>query len=510
MSDSRTTARTKEYLDTDLLLTDLRKRSIKGAGVSVFATASNYGIQTIGTFILARLVTPDDFGLVTIVTAFSTYLMNFGINGFTEAVVQEERITHRQISTLFWVNVSISFFLTATFMAASPLLASLFNNPRLEGIAVLISFSIILTGLSTHHLALLKRSMQFSLTSANDVACGLISTTTAIVLASLGWGYWAIGMRRLMESVSRTTGAWILCRWLPGPPGKLEEVTTMLRFAFRTYGNFCLTYFGRNVDNILIGKVYGPGPLGFYDRAYHLSSMIPNQVSMPITSVAVAALSRLRGNPEKYRQYYKKMLSLIAFVGMPIGAVFTLTGKDIVLILLGPQWGTAGEIVCAFGPGMAMMIVYVTHGWLHLSLGRADKWFRWTILATCCSVVLIVSGLPFGPMGVAVAYSLFYYLMVGPALVYAGKPLQLKLWFFWDAIWRYWTAALFSVALCWFLFYGFAPFSVTFQDMHAISRLALVSATCGSAYLFAIVALFQSARPITEFVTILREMLSTR
>lgn len=500
----------EDYFKTDILISDLRQRSIKGAGVSVFSTILNYVIHTIGTFIMARLVTPDDFGLVSIVTVFSTYLMNFGINGFTEALIQEETITHRQVSTLFWVNVSISMLLTVAFMAASPALAYFYSEPRLKGVAVLISFSIILTSLSAHHLALLKRNLRFSIISANEVTCGFISTATAIILAWLGWGYWAIGMRRLLESVSKMAGAWILCRWTPGIPGKLSEVSSILRFAFRTYGNFCITYFGRNVDNILIGKVYGPEPLGFYDRAYQLSSMIPNQVSLPIASVAVATLSRLRGDPEKYRQYFKTMLSMLAFIGMPMGAVFTLTGKDIVLILLGPQWGKAGEIACAFGPGMAMMIVYVSHGWLHLSLGRADKWFKWTIVGSCCSVVLIAGGLSFGTIGVAFAYSLFYYLMTGPALVYAGMPLQLKLSFFLGAIWRYCIAALFSGAACWYLFNMFAPLSAPLQGMHPMPRLALLSVTCGVGYLLATIALFQSTRPITEFVSILRQMLSSR
>lgn len=139
----------KDYFSTDHLRTDLRTRALRGASVTLIAQACTYGIGTVGTIILARLLTPHDFGLVTMVLAFSLLLQNFGSNGFIEATIQRQEIHHKQISTLFWVNVGINLMLTLLFMASAPVIAWFYKEPLLKPIVVAIAVSILLSGLST-------------------------------------------------------------------------------------------------------------------------------------------------------------------------------------------------------------------------------------------------------------------------------------------------------------------------------------------------------------------------
>src|SRR5438094_343345 len=299
----------------------LRRLAVRGAGVTVLSQSLGFAIQMIATVILARLLTPGDFGLVTMVTTFSLLLMNFGLNGFTEAVLQREEIDHALASNLFWINVGLGFLLTIGFAAAGPLLARFYGDLRVAAVAVAMSVTIFFTCLSVQHLALLKRDMRFSVVSANDILARAVSVAVSILLAQMGWGYWA--------------------------------------------------------------------------------------------------------------------LSTLAFVGMGLGAGLTLTGKDLVLLLLGPGWEESGRIFTFFAPGIGIMLLYYTHGWIHLSIGRADRWFRWSVVEFAVTGLLFLLGLPWGPVGIAVAWVVSFWILTIPALWYAGRPARLGIAPVIGAVWKY-------------------------------------------------------------------------
>ena len=141
----------EDYFDTNRVNTDLKGRAMRSAGATIFASGLIFFVQLFSTVILARLLTPNDFGLITMVTTFSMLLQNFGLNGFTEAIIQRDDINHQTISTLFWVNISISFLLTLLFVFLSPVLAWFYSTPELSSITTGIAFSIIATGVGTIH-----------------------------------------------------------------------------------------------------------------------------------------------------------------------------------------------------------------------------------------------------------------------------------------------------------------------------------------------------------------------
>lgn len=496
-----------DYFNTDHLQDNLRKKAVKGAGATIFAQIINYGIQTIGIIFLARILTPIDFGLVTMVVSFSLLLQNFGVNGFTEAIIQKKEIDHKQMSTLFWTNFGISFGLTLLFICFSPIIAWFYDEPQLEVISIAMAFSIIFGGLSALHLALLKRGMQFFKTSANDVGAGLFSTALAIFLALQGWGYWALVSRRLAIPFSTTIGVWWLCKWRPGLPVRGTKIGSMLKFAFNTYGSFCLTYFRRNLDKILIGRFYSSESLGHYDRAYHLSSMLPNQLSVPLTSVAIATLSRLQSTPEKYYQYFVKILSLLAFISFPLSALLTILGKDIIILLLGQDWEQAGEIFSAFGPGIGMIVLYGTHVWLHISLGKANRLFRWGLISFFATIAAFLIGLLFGPIGVAIAYSSSFYFLFFPALWYAGRPMKIKWFAYLTVIWKYWIAAFIAGILCWYFYTSFNLTSSIIDELNIFVRLGLFIFFYILIYVLIVILLYQSIQPISLFLSLSCELI---
>jgi PST family polysaccharide transporter len=498
------------YFNTDHLRSGLRARTIQGARATIVAQVANFGIQTIGTIILARLLTPHDFGLVTMVLTFSLLLGNFGVNGFTEAVIQTETINHRQISTLFWINVGFCLIIALLFIASSPLIVWFYKEPDLTPIIIALAASNVITGLSVQHLTLIKRNMQFHKTAANDVIASLISCSIPILLAWYGWGYWALVAKWFLVSLVTTIGAWIICRWWPGLPARGTGIMPLLRFAFHTYGTFVFSYFSRNFDKMIIGRYAGSQPLGYYDRAYHLSNMLPGQILTPLHSVTVAAFSRVSNDREKYYNSYLSMISILAFVGMPLSAALTITGKDLVLLFLGPQWDEAGQIFCAFGPSIGVAILYITHSWLHLSLGTPDRWFRWGIVAFIVTALCFIIGLRFGALGVAAGYSIAFYILIGPALWYAGRPIRLTLISVLSVIWKYYVSALAAGILCWSLLYYNDIISDIFLKFNILLRIITSVSSCLCVYLVFIVLLYKGFTPILQFTSILREMVFIR
>ena len=484
----------------------LRRLTVFGAGATLFAGGISLAIQVGATIVLARLLSPSDFGLVAMVTTFSLLLANFGFNGLTEAIVQREEVNHRLASTLFWINLGFGFVLTLGFAAAGPILARLYHDPPVRQIAIGISFTIFATSLSTVHLALLKRAMHFSWISLNDICARFISVAVSIILGGLGWGYWALVAGAVMLPLSIAVGAWFLCEWTPGLPRRVAGTGSMLRFALHTYGNFGVNYISRNTDNLLVGWRFNAQSLGFYKKAYDLFALSANQMVSSIAIVVVAGLSRVNKDAALYRRNLLDAIAIMAFAGMGLGACLTLIGKDLILVLLGPRWGPAGDIFTFFGPGIGIMIVYTTHGWIHLSIGRPDRWFRWAIVEFAVTCLLFILALHWGPVGIATAWSVSFWLLTGPAIWYAGKPIALGIGSVLSVIWRYVVGSVFAVSAALFVMGEVRMLTHWAGSEGALLRIVVASLVVATIYLSSVIVLHGGVSPIYNFVEILRQM----
>ena len=170
----------------------------------------------------------------------------------------------------------------------------------------------------------------------------------------------------------------------------------MVRFAAKVYGQFSVRYSTQNIDNLLVGWQFNAAALGFYKKAYDLFALSASQLTAPLDNVALAALSRLNQDPARFRRYLANSLGIIAFVGMAVSADLTLVGKDVVRLVLGPQWSESGRIFELFGPGIGAMLLYSTVGWIHLSIGKPGRWLRWTSSGARVTVSLFLGRCPGG------------------------------------------------------------------------------------------------------------------
>ena len=458
---------------------------------------------------LARLLRPKDFGLVAMVTAFSLWPMNFGVNGFTEFIIQKPQISKEELNSIFWLNLFLATLLAFGFMFFGFLLVDFYSEPALSGIATAMATGIIFQAFSMSHLALLKREMKFTSIAILELVAVILSIIFAIAVAVWGMAYWAVVTRQLMIPIVMI-GAWILCPWRPNRPQHLSGALPGLKYAVRVYCNVSLGYLMRSVDRVLIGKFHGSEPLGNYDRAYHLFAVPFNQLLFPLNSVALATLSRLKHDKERLSAYYTKAVSIIAFPGTLAALVLTLSAQDLVLLLLGPKWTEAGRIVMAFGPGIAAWFVYGTHPWLHLSLGTPNRWLRWNLFSSALTVIAFILAAPSGAVAMAIAYSGIAYVLIVPGVWYAGRPIQLSLGVVISSVWAYFASAI-SVCIFWlYLSEYWLPLNRLLMGLSPLYRI--VTTVCITSFLYiALVSILQrSLRSIREILSLIPLLLSRK
>jgi len=488
----------------------LRRLAVRGAAATVSAAGLSLGVQVISTVVLARLLTPSDFGVVAMVTTFSMLVASFGLSGFSEAVIQPEELNRFQASNLFWVTCGIGLTLMIGFAMSASLLARFYRNSLVAPIAVALAVSIFIGGLPTIHIALLKRAMRFSAVSANDLVARAFNTAVTVLMALRGWGYWALVAGIFAQVISLSVGALWLCRWIPSLPRRGVGTRALLKFAASVYGRFTANYFVHNFDNLLVGWRFSATALGFYKKAYDLFALSASQLTAPLHSVALAALSRLSQEPARLRRYLANSLGILAFLGMGLGATLTLVGQAVVRLVLGPGWSESGRIFELFGPGIGAMLLYNTVGWIHLSIGKPGRWLRWTLIDSTATVLLFILALPWGPAGIAVAWSVCFWILLIPAFWYAGRPIQFGAPQFMAAVWKFVVAALMAGGLTAVSIRRLAFSAMPASSSAALEEIILVSVMFLILYLSAVVVLHRGFAPLRQLGSLLVELAPVR
>lgn len=404
------------YFSTQRLKSGLGARTARGGVVTVASQSFKFVAGMAATVVLARLLTPADYGLVGMVAVVTGFVALFKDLGLSAATVQREEITPAQVSTLFWVNVALSVGVGLLTAAVSPAVAWFYGEPRLRAVTVAYAFGFLVGGLTVQHEALLRRQMRFAALAAGEIMALLASIAVTVVLAWRGAGYWALVGGHLTLGFVYMACVWVACGWRPGAPVRYAGVRPMLRFGGNLTGFGVINYFARTLDNLLIGRVWGSFQLGLYAKAYQLLLLPIDQINSPITSVAVPALSRLADEPERYRQSYLRLLEKVALLTMPLVAFMIGTSDWVVRLVLGPQWSGAAWIFTLLGVAGLLQPVANTTGWLFITQGRAREMFQWGGIGGTIMIAAIVAGVPWGAFGVAASYSAVFTFVVTPLL----------------------------------------------------------------------------------------------
>ncbi|MGI8919830.1 MAG: lipopolysaccharide biosynthesis protein [Pyrinomonadaceae bacterium] len=396
----------KEHFKTDHLNDDIGGRTARGGFVTMTSHLLKFFITLVATIVMARLLTPEDYGLIGMVIVFTNYMTMFKDMGLSLATVQRAEISFEQISTLFWINVLLSFGITVLAIALAPGIAFFYGEPRLILITIVVATGFILGGLSVQHEALLKRQMRFGALATISTVALVVGYVVGIVAAWSGAGYWAIVASQLSLIGTSTLGTWIVSGWIPGRPRRGTGVRPMLTFGRNITGYATINVLAKNLDTLMLGRYWGAQNLGLYQKASLLVAIPTDGTNEPFNSVAIPALSRLVDSPERYREAFLRILEKVALLTMPCVAALIATSDWVVQLLLGPQWTASGRILIIIAiAGLFQPIVSATH-WLFVTQGRTHHMFQWALIYAPLSVISVFAGLKWGPLGVAISYAI--------------------------------------------------------------------------------------------------------
>jgi O-antigen/teichoic acid export membrane protein len=438
-----------EYFDTEHLTAALGSRTARGGVVTIASHGLKFALSIVATAILARLLTPQDYGLIGMVAVFTGFVTLFKDLGLSLATVQRAEISYDQISTLFWVNVTISAAVTLFMILLAPLIGWFYGEPRLILITIVTAIGFVFGGLAVQHEALLKRQMRFYALSVIAFTSMMIGYIVGIFFAWRGARYWSLVFSQLALLASNSLGVWLVCRWRPGRPKRNTGVRSMLSFGGNVTGYALINYISKNCDNLIVGRAFGAQLLGLYSKATQLLSLPTDQINEPLATVTIPALSRLADSPERYRQAYLRIMEKVIMVTMPAVMLMLATSDWLVLIILGPQWGYTAKIFIFMGVAGLFQPVAATGGWLLVSQGRVKDMLRWAMINAPISVLSLLAGLPWGAVGVAASFSLGRILIANPLLYwFVGRSGPVKMSDFYRLLAPFTGASLCSLLAC--------------------------------------------------------------
>ena len=456
-------------------------------------------IQFGSQVVLARLLDPTDFGLLAMVAPVLAFVQVFNDLGLANATIQRAEITRQDTSSLFWINMAASAALCALLILAAPAVGRFYDEPRVVPITTTLAFVLLLGGLSSQQMALLGRAMRFRQLAVIDIAAMALSTASGILGAVCGMGYWSLVLMPFAVMVTTVVLSWAYTGWLPDWPRRNANVGSMMRFGGHLTGASFLNFLSRNMDNILIGRVYGSAVLGLYDRAYKLMLLPLAQVASPVSRVSIPLLSRLQDDPPRYRNAFMQMLHAIHLLAVPAMVTAVALPEQVILTLFGEKWVDVGPIFFWLAIAGLPSFMASASGWLFTSQGRGAGLFQWECISSALLVASFFLGLPYGAVGVARAYAAACVLIRGPLLwwiVTRRGPVK-----FTDMV-----RLLYP-----FLFAGLCIFAALYAckryyDLHGIAGL-MVGATVSYLITFVALAILPEGRQILRNVLRLKSLL---
>lgn len=383
----------------------LKDRVVWGAIVTYMAQVIRLIVQIVSVIVMSRLLVPADFGLLAMVTPVYGLALLFQDLGLTQATIQGVRITFAQITALFWINVGIGLALALLLILLAPAVGWFYDDQRAANLTRAFAAMVVISAIAAQHLALINRAMRFRYLAVLDTVAYLTGFLTALFVAISLRTYWALFALPAVTSSLIAIGAWAGTRFVPGWPRREQGVRELLALGGGIAGFNVFTFIARNLDNVLIGHVWGDAALGLYDRAYKLLLFPLQQMHTPAARVMLPTLARLQHDADRYRIVYLRALGQLLLVTQP-SVVFTIATADtLVPTLLGRSWSGAAPIFVWLGLAALQQPISVTTNWLFISQGRSRAYLYWGLFNAATSTAAFLAGLPWGPVGVAAAYS---------------------------------------------------------------------------------------------------------
>lgn len=407
-------------------MSGLREKTLNGLKWNGAGHVARQALQFAISVVVARALSPQEFGLMGMIGVFSGLAGLFVGLGLGMALVQRETLEDRHLSTIFWVNLACGAALTAGFAAASPAIARFYGEPLLRNLTLAVAFNFIIGSFSIVQRSMLIRNMDFRALFIIETTAAVCAGAAAVGGALAGWGTWSLVAQSLVLTTASAIMLWRLSAWRPSWSVDAAALRELWGYSSNFMGFSLLTFSDRNLDNLLIGKFIGPSALGVYARAYGLMLLPLDQVTPILTRVMFPVLSVLQRDREGVKRIYLRATRAIALVSFPMMLGLMAAARPLILTLYGEKWRGAiplVEILCLTGLSQSLG---TTVRWIYNSQGRTDLQFRWGICAFFVRSLSFVVGLNWGVLGVTVAYAASDLVLFYPSWAIPGRLIGLS------------------------------------------------------------------------------------
>lgn len=384
----------------------VRDSSVRGAGAGVASVILQFAIRGFSTIALARLLVPEDFGLVAIAGIALNFFSRIADMGLTTAATQKHRIELGELTTLFWVNSVGGLLLCVLMIGTAPLMGALFSDTRVEHIVVAMSLGLVVTGIGAQHESLLRRNLQYGRLAAIVPIAQAAGTAIGLAAAIVGFGYWSIVAMHVVSRAGATIGYLLGARWKPGKPHNLRSVGSVLRFGGHISGSQILVYITHNLDSLIVGLVGGAVDLGLYRRGFNLLQLPIEHLKAHMDRLIPSSLSRLQRADREFSSLYRHGVSGLVFLGCPaIGLAFA-EADALILAILGDPWMSAAPYLRWLAPAALASLLEVVVVWYLVPVADGRRLLIVRFIRVVFVAMGMLIGIRYGPIGVAAGYGI--------------------------------------------------------------------------------------------------------
>ena len=478
-----------------------RERTVQALGWVFGSQLSSQAISFCFGIILARLLAPDDFGLIAMVMVFSGFAGLLSNAGFGSALIHKRDAGQLEYSSVFWLNITLGSTLAFLFFLSSSWISGFYLRPELKEIVQLLGLSFIINALALVPRIKLTKALNFKTLTLADFSAMVISGLTGITLAINGYGYWSLVFHVLIRDIVSACLVWIYGRWIPHLKFDLDSIKELFGFSFNVFLSQAVQYLAQKLDIIIIGRVMGGNSLGIYDKALSLMLFPLQNVSHVIANVMFPSLSMIQSDKERVKDVYLRCTRAISLLTFPMMVGMFVISESFVMGVLGEQWAELIPVMQIFCiSGIVRSIVTVT-GAIYLSQGATSLQLKVTILTKPITIAGVLAGVPWGVIGIAIGSSVANFINSIITLIAAGSTIDLKLTTLLKTLNPTLLAAI-SMGL-------FVTLISPLTSLETGVLLMIVQMISGALFYWAIIAIMK-VRAYQDVMNVLKKQLSTR
>jgi len=395
-------------------MTTLHRKTTSAAKWSALDVFMRQGVQVVVTIVLARILAPEDFGVIAMLALFIGVAGVFIDSGFSSALIQRQNITHTDESTVFFFNLGMGAVTALLLCAAAPWIAGFFKQPVLQYLTYAMAFNLFVGASGSIHSTLLSKEMNFRTMAKVGVVSSVVAGALAIYLASHGYGVWSLAGHAVASGIITVLLLWLWHPWRPAWTFSFASLRSFFRFGGYTMAATLTDVFSTNLYLIMIGKLYSARDVGFYDRAQRTQQLPITLMMGIINRVAFSTFAMVAEDKARLVRGLRQAQAISMFVNIPVLVGVIILAEPLVLTLFGAQWLPSVPILQVLGLGGLIWPMHVLNLNILTAQGRSDLFFWLTLFKKVFTISLTVAASFYGVMVIAwaqVVISVFAYFV---------------------------------------------------------------------------------------------------